>query len=131
MLRPILKNALPVCTNIDAKLIDNFRRRVALYHARNPNFAPLTLEQGMMLTSRQDIIPSDLIGMNDPITLANLNKIYGQIMKSDSNTWSAIQFLKHCKNTVEGFDYRVLYNKQGLPIALLYMTSRMRYNLLC
>ena len=51
-------------------------------------------------------------------------------MKEDSNTWSAIQFLKKCKATVDGFDYRVLYNNEGIPTALLYMTSRMRYNLL-
>ena len=68
--------------------------------------------------------------MNDPIVLANLNKKNGQIMKLDNNTWTAIQFLKEYKRTVDGFDYRVLYNKDGLPTALLYMTLRMRYNLL-
>ena len=56
--------------------------------------------------------------------------MYAKVMEQDSNTWSAIQFLKECKDTVEGFDYRVLYSAQGVPTALLYMTARMRYSLL-
>ncbi len=56
--------------------------------------------------------------------------MYAKVMEQDSNTWSAIQFLKECKDTVEGFDYRVLYSAQGVPTALLYMTARMRYCLL-
>ena len=56
--------------------------------------------------------------------------MYAKVMEQDSNTWSAIQFLKECKNTVEGFDYRIIYSAQGVPTALLYMTARMRYCLL-
>ena len=37
MLRPLLKDCLPCHTNIDAKFVDNFRRRVAIQHAKNPN----------------------------------------------------------------------------------------------
>ena len=68
--------------------------------------------------------------MNDPVTKANLNEIYGTIMQSDSNTWSAIKFLKECKSSIHRFDYRILYSKDGVPTAILYMTSRMRYNLI-
>ena len=68
--------------------------------------------------------------MNDPIAQNNLNDMYAKVMEQDSNTWSAIQSLKDCKNTVEGFDYRVLYSEHGAPTALLYMTARMRYCLL-
>ncbi len=56
--------------------------------------------------------------------------MYAKVMEQDSNTWSAIQFLKECKNTVEGFGYRIIYSAQGVPTALLYMTARMRYCLL-
>ena len=38
--------------------------------------------------------------------------------------------METCKETISGFDYRVLRGRKGNPIALLYMTSRMRYNLL-
>ena len=76
------------------------------------------------------ILFHDFIGMNDPIIQTNFREVYGKIMKEDSNTWSAIQFLKTCKDTIHGFDYRVLYSKTGLPTAVMYMTSRLRYNLL-
>ena len=51
-------------------------------------------------------------------------------MEQDSSTWSAIHLLKECKNSIEGFDYRVLYSVHGVPTALSYMTARMRYCLL-
>ena len=51
-------------------------------------------------------------------------------MESDTSTWTAIAFLKELKVTMDGFDYRVLYNKKGVPIAIMYMTPGMRYNLL-
>ena len=47
-----------------------------------------------------------------------------------SNVWSTLQYLKQCKDTISGFDYRILKGKRGNPTALLYMTSRMRYNLI-
>ena len=51
-------------------------------------------------------------------------------MESDSNVWTALQFLTQCKETVEGFDFRILKSRNGRPTALLYMTARMRYNLI-
>ena len=68
--------------------------------------------------------------MNDPLVRVNLNEMYGKILQNDSNIWSALQFLKSCKDTIPGFDYRILKGKAGNPTALLYMTSRMRYNLI-
>ena len=68
--------------------------------------------------------------MNDPVVQTNFRAMYGSIMQNDSNTWSAIQFLKKCKESISGFDYRILRSKTGLPTAIMYMTSRMRYNLL-
>ena len=34
VLRPLLKNALPATTHISGKYVDNFRRRVSLYHLK-------------------------------------------------------------------------------------------------
>ena len=51
-------------------------------------------------------------------------------MQNDSNVWSVLQFLKECKKSISGFDYRILRGKARNPLAILYMTSRMRYNLL-
>ena len=38
--------------------------------------------------------------------------------------------MKECKESITGFDYRIQYSANGRPTGLLYMTSRMRYNLL-
>ena len=56
--------------------------------------------------------------------------MYFKIIQSDCNTWSALKLLRECKSTVHGFDYRIAYSNEGRPTALLYMTSRMRYNLI-
>ena len=130
MLRPLLKDCLPCHTNIDAKFVDNFRRRVALHHAKNPNQPMLSIEECKALSKHQDLTTSDYVGMNDPLVRTNLNAIYGKIMENDHNVWSALKFLKECKETIPGFDFRILRGKAGNPTALLYMTSRMRYNLI-
>jgi len=88
------------------------------------------MEQCQALTSSKELSKKDFIGMNDPLVRVNLNEMYGKIMQNDSNIWSALQFLTSCKETIPGFDYRVLKAKAGNPTALLYMTSRMRYNLI-
>ena len=92
MLRPLLKNCLPCNTNLDGKFLDNFRRRVALHHAKNPNQTILSMEECEALNSRQDLSQSDFIGMNNPLVKANLNDIYAKIMENDSNVWLVLQF---------------------------------------
>ena len=111
MLRPMLKNVLPSHTHINGKYIDNFRRRVMMYHAKNPNASMVTMEDSIALTKDTQINKSDFLGMNDPVVQTNFRAMYGSIMQNDSNTWSAIQFLKKCKESISGFDYRILKSK--------------------
>ena len=93
MLRPILKECLPCTTSITGKYIDNFRRKVAVHHLKNPNQPMLSMEQCQALTSSKELSKKDFIGMNDPPVRVNLNEMYGKIMQNDSNIWSALQFL--------------------------------------
>ena len=130
MLRPILKDCLPCTTNIDGKYVDNFRRRVAFHHIKNANQGIVSMDQCKVLSRSQDLSKYDFIGMNDPLIRANLNDMYAKVMENDSHVWSALQYLENCKETIPGFDYRVLRSRKGNPTALLYMTSRMRYNLI-
>ena len=90
----------------------------------------MSLEECKALSRHQDLTQSDYLGMNDPMVRTNLNTMYGKIMENDSKVWSALQFLTKCKETINGFDYRILRGKAGNPTAILYMTSRMRYNLI-
>ena len=88
------------------------------------------MDESRLLVRNKNLDKSDFIGMNDEIVKTNLSELYSKIMKNDSNVWSALQFLLECKNTIHGFDFRVLRSKNGKPTAILYMTARMRYNLL-
>ena len=49
VLRPLLKNSLPASTHISWKHVDNFRRRIALYHLKNKDAPMVTAEQGRSL----------------------------------------------------------------------------------
>ena len=124
VLRPLLENALPATTHISGKHIDHSRNRVAIYHLKNRDAPMVTAVEGRSLTKTSNMDKSEYIGMNDPIIQNNLNEMYAKVMEQYSNTWSAKQFLKECKDTVEGFDYRFLYSTQGVPTALLYMIAR-------
>ena len=56
VLRPLLKNSLPASIHISGKHVDNFRRRVALYHLRNKDAPMVTAEQGRSLTKKVTLI---------------------------------------------------------------------------
>ena len=90
VLRPLLKHALPASTHISGQHVDNFRRRVALYHLKNKDTPMVTTEEGRSLTKEGNLDMSEYIGMNDPIVQSNLDDMYAKVMELDSNTWSAI-----------------------------------------
>ena len=130
MLRPLLKASLPSHTNLTAKFVDNFRKRVAIHHAKYPNQELLSLAECQALSKESNLSGSDYIGMNDPLVRTNLNTMYGKVMQTDNKVWSALLFLRKCKESISGFDFRILRSSAGNPTAILYMTSRMRYNLI-
>ena len=76
MLRPILKDSLPCSTNLDGKFIDNFRRRVAIHLAKNPNHIMVSMDECKSLSTGKDLSKYDYVGMNDPTVRANLNDMY-------------------------------------------------------
>jgi hypothetical protein len=47
----------------------------------------------------------------------------------DSTTWKAIPFLETLQKTICGFVFSVCFDSQGLPDAFMYMTPRMRMDL--
>ena len=129
-LRPLLKDALPAETFIDSKYIDNFRRRVALYHAQKESGSLLTYEEGENLTEKKRLQQSEWNKLEDPIIRLNFCKMYKTLMQENSNTWKVLSYLDKCKSQMPGFDYRVQKTKSGKPIGIMYMTSYMRLNLL-
>ena len=128
-LRPLLKSALPTVMVLDSKYLNNFRLRVANYHAKHLNSTVVTMEDGIKLARNCNLSAEEAVSFHDPMVRANFNEMFRNIMKEDPSTWTAIQFLRKCKSEVHGFDYRLSYGVDGKPTAVMYMTPRMRYNL--
>ena len=78
------------------------------------------MDESHLLVRNKDLDQSDFIVMNDDIVKINLSELYAKIMKNDTKVWSALQFLTECKNTIDGFDFRVLRSKYGKPTAILH-----------
>ena len=113
LLRPLLKSALPTVTGLDSKYLNNFRIRVANYHAKHCDQRHVTMEDSLKLASSSRLLPEETVFMHDPMSQANFNEMFRNIMKEDKSTWTAIQFLRKCKAEIEGFDYRLSYGSDG------------------
>ena len=87
------------------------------------------MEDSIKLARNCKLSAEEAVSFHDPMVRANLNDMFRNIMKEDPSTWTAIQFLRKCKSEVDGFDYRLSYGVDGKPTAVMYMTPRMRYNL--
>ena len=106
-LRQILKEALPSETFIDYKYIDNFRRRVALFHAQSPDGCTMTHDKWQCLTDRKNVQEQEWKKLEDPIIRLNFCNMYKSLMQENSNTWKILSYLNKCKERLPGFDFRV------------------------
>ena len=97
-LRPLLKSALPTATVLDCKYINNFRIRVANYHAKHLNSTVVTMEDSIKLARNCKLSAEEAVSFHDPMVRANFNDMFRNIMKEDPSTWTAIQFLRKCKS---------------------------------
>ena len=70
-LRPILSEYLPSDIPIDATYLRNFRLRVAYFHAANPNYRDVTLQQTQGLLSRRDLTEEEHSVYDNPIARVN------------------------------------------------------------
>ena len=90
----------------------------------------VTMDVGIKLSSTRKLSMEDLAPSLDPMLRANFTKMFTNIMKEDKSVWTTIHFLTKCKTEITGFDYRIQYGSDGKPTAVMYMTPRMRYNLI-
>ena len=86
---------------------------------------------GHVRTNTANIKVSEQNGINDPLIQSNLNYTNGTIIQEQSNARSVINFLEKYKETIEEFDYRVLYTVKGIHTELRYISARMIYQMLC
>ena len=121
-LRPLLNNSLPHIQSIDSKFINNFRMKVALFHARNPAATELTLSEGMNLTKNVRVSVADAKILEDPLVRLNFQAMYENILHGEHETWKCLAYLDKLKEEMKGFDHRIHYNSSGLPNAIMFMT---------
>ena len=107
-----------------------FRTRIALYHAKNPVTLTLSDANARILTSNGNVTEDEMSVLNDDKLRLNYQSMYEQILHNDSNSWKAISYLEKLKLQMTGFDFKIHYNKDDLPDAIVYMTHGMRRNLI-
>ena len=129
-LRNLLKDCLPSYFVIDSMFLNNFRRRVAIHHAKNPDGSQLTHDVATRLTKRCNLKQNEIEELEDPFVRNNFRAMYKQIMSESSSTWQVINYLQQCTVEIKGFDYRIQKSTDGRPIAIMWMTPTMRTNLL-
>ena len=56
--------------------------------------------------------------------------MFATLMQSGTHGWKALAYLKKLKREQVGFDYRIHYNSEGLPDAIVWMTLHIPKNLL-
>ena len=115
---------------IDSTFLNNFRRRVAIHHAKHPDCRNLTHDVATHLTKRCNLKPYEIDELEDPLISNNFRAMYKQIMSESSDTWQVLSYLNKCKVQILGFDYRVQYSPDGRLIAIMWMTPTVRTNLL-
>ena len=135
VLRPLLNQFVDNGTAVDAQFMSNFRTRVAYYHAKNPsnheNQVDISLSDATSLLSRKVLSQEEHSILDNPLVRLNFNVIMKRIIEEDNTTWEAFAFLKECKMTMPGFDFRIKLDKSTKrPIALVFLTAEGRKNLL-
>ena len=90
-LRPLMLRYINHEHPLTSQYIANFRRRVALYHVRNPNFESIPMEHTQQLLSSRDISHKELLILQNPITRLNFNNIYTKLNSGDFTLWETIE----------------------------------------
>ena len=129
-LRPLLASCLPVDTNLTAEFMKNFRRRCHLYLASNDNPQDMNISIGNNLLSTSPVTESEINILESPKILHNFRTMYATIMKNGSETWKPLVLLKEMQSQLTGFDFRIRFGDEKVPIGLVWMTYPMRQHLL-
>ena len=129
-LRPLLEKFLPHYKGVSAQFVCNFRNRVMKYFARKGLNNELTVEEALALTSKSQSAADEVVDTDDPLISKNINYILRKVMKEDSGTWKAIDYLRELKKVDRDLNFRVAYDSDGAPEGILWMTKMMRTNVI-
>jgi hypothetical protein len=125
VLRPILSKYLPHWKNVSSQFVCHFRKRVQLYLLKNGLPSEVTLMEAQHILQDRPLASEETLDMDDPVVEVNR-----KFMQEDYSTWCGVSFLESMKDRVQGFQFAIQRNGEGAPIAALWMTKRMRADLL-
>lgn len=127
-LRPLLLEYVHHDIPLDCVFLRNFRQRVALFHAQNPEFTDLSLSDAHSLLDKSPITKEEQSVLDNPIVRIKFNDMLLKVMREGSSTWEALEFLQRCKKEMPGFDFRIRLNKANHPCSLVFTTVNGRLN---
>ena len=128
-LRALLVNVIPNNITTDTKFLCNFRRRVRLYHASSKDALLLSEADVRQISSNINVTLHEMKVLTDKAVRLNYQAMYEQILHNDKDTWKTVAYLEKLKSEMYGFDFKIHYNKDGLPDAIVFMTHVTRRNL--
>ena len=82
------------------------------------------------MVSSKNISEDEHRVLDDPMIRLNFNNMLRKVMAEDSTSWEALAFVRKCKNTMPGFDFKIRLDQSHRPNAIMYMTPMMRSNLM-
>ena len=129
-LRPLLASCLPMNTALSSSFLSNFRRRCHLFIASNEDADELDSTSGSSLISPNRLSEEELTVLDQPIIRNNYRRLYANVMQNGSSTWKALDYLNKLKQKETGFDFRMRFNEESLPIGIIWITHTMRKHVL-
>ena len=130
-LRPLLVKYLPHHKGVNSKYVDNFRKKAAKFLLERKNLKSISQEDVNYLTSNKKLCAADeIIDVDDDIVTLNLKALFRKIIQEKSDIWSGLRFLQQQQRELNGFVFSVKNDDKGKPCGIMYMTPRMRQNLI-
>ena len=131
ILHPYLQQYLPHHKGVDSQFVNNFRKKALKFLLQRKNIKHITQEEAHHLASGKKLSAADeIIDVDDKIVTTNLKILFMKIMQEKSNTWTAIRYLEEQQKQIPGFVYSITKDDDGKPCGIMYMTPRMRQNLI-
>ena len=130
-LQTLLKDCVPQDLWISAVFIRNFRQKVALYIAQHSeDGAIVTSDDARCLTLKSNVSATEYMVTNDPLVRINYLSVLRDVMQNGTTTWHALGFLRKMQSIQPGLSYRLRYDENQLPDAIMWMTPDMKNNLI-
>ena len=120
-LRPYLNEYVPHFKCVDADMCKSLKRRVLNYYNTNGWNAELDAQSSLDIIKQKGAAYEHLKS-DDPLICKNVAVMFRKIMSETSVVWRAEKFAEIMKQTMAGFDYKIRYDRDGEPDAILWMT---------